>query len=273
LSNKTGRVILEPNINSWRRAVCGDLTSTFQKAADTAAPLKEYQARDPFFQSIHKAQFEKLPTISEPLTKEELAALQKGDKSRLPKQEPGTRPSSPLPYELSVDSSVIENGSKIQVRFKAGKERFGARSSGAPFIVYAETPKGLSVRHYTVAPGQELEDTWPADEYLLRIHGPNGFYRQYTSRPGNMSFRTWDRDDGNLAVEVTSAISAQLQLFNHYDNTSHTLTLTPNIPCEVIVEAAAQRGWYDVSIAGARAAGRVETGRWSITDPLFAAAT
>jgi phospholipase C len=39
LSHKTGREISEPNISSWRRAVCGDLTSSFKEYNNEKVPL------------------------------------------------------------------------------------------------------------------------------------------------------------------------------------------------------------------------------------------
>ena len=56
LSNKTGRVILEPNINSWRRAVCGDLTSAFEhersKYLCRGTFARTAQAGEPYTESL-----------------------------------------------------------------------------------------------------------------------------------------------------------------------------------------------------------------------------
>ena len=56
LSHKTGTKVEEPNINRWRRAVCGDLTSAFRPADDSPSSLTVLD-RDQFVTQIHKAQF------------------------------------------------------------------------------------------------------------------------------------------------------------------------------------------------------------------------
>jgi hypothetical protein len=51
------------------------------------------------------------------------------------------------------------------VRFESRKELFGQRAAEAPFIAYAFTSTGLTVRHYTVAADERLEDSWPLDAF------------------------------------------------------------------------------------------------------------
>src|SRR5690606_28219194 len=57
---------------------------------------------------------------------------------------------------------------------------FGKGSLGAPFNVYDLEDN----RSYTVSAGDKLTDSWPVKDfdngiYHLRVHGPNGFYREF----------------------------------------------------------------------------------------------
>src|SRR5687768_2403803 len=44
----------EPNISAWRRAVCGDLSSTFQPASAAPPDKLEFPLRDTVLEGIHK---------------------------------------------------------------------------------------------------------------------------------------------------------------------------------------------------------------------------
>ncbi|MEJ0105095.1 MAG: alkaline phosphatase family protein [Bacteroidota bacterium] len=89
LSNKFGRKIEESNISNWRRAICGDLSSTFQpyngEKIATPASLK----RDEVVEDIHKAKFKKVPSNYKKLTNEEIEQLKKDPQalSFMPRQE------------------------------------------------------------------------------------------------------------------------------------------------------------------------------------------
>ncbi|HZX74876.1 MAG TPA: phospholipase C, phosphocholine-specific, partial [Cyclobacteriaceae bacterium] len=87
LSQKTGKKIEETNINSWRRSVCGDLTTTFKPYDGEKINLPDFVHKTEFIESIHKAQFKDLPVTPKPLSGSELALLSKG----LKLQEKGTR--------------------------------------------------------------------------------------------------------------------------------------------------------------------------------------
>lgn len=70
LSNKTGKKVAEPNISAWRRTICGDLTSVFRPYHGEKIASPVFVKKDPFVESIHKAQFKKLPNDYKLLTKE-----------------------------------------------------------------------------------------------------------------------------------------------------------------------------------------------------------
>ncbi|MGE3316072.1 MAG: phosphocholine-specific phospholipase C, partial [Planctomycetaceae bacterium] len=134
LTHKLGRKVEEPNISQWRRAVCGDLTASFQPAAKPGDATVAFPPRDEFLESIHRAQFQELPKGYQELSPDQMAAIRRdpAKSSHLPSQEPGVRPSCPLPYELVVDGALNSARSQFTMKLDARKEIFGDRSEGSP---------------------------------------------------------------------------------------------------------------------------------------------
>ncbi len=109
----------------------------------------------------------------------------------MPRQEPGVRRSCPLPYELYVDGALNSDRTQFTIRMESRKDRFGERSAGCPFTIYAHVGNGdMQVRDYAVAAGDHLEDSWPLGDfadsnYRLQVHGPNGFFREFIGSPND----------------------------------------------------------------------------------------
>lgn len=293
LSHKLGKKVEEPNISRWRRAVCGDLTSAFQSPGKEDSPRLKFPPRDDFLQMIHNAKFKDLPTGPQALSSAELQNIRRDPKtSLLPRQEPGVRPSSPLPYELSVDGSLNAKRTHFEIQFEARKEVFGDRSAGSAFIVYALVAPGeMRVRNYAVEPGEKLEDSWPLGDfeggrYHLRVYGPNGFFREFK---GSMkdphvditfdycrSEKPADKLIG--AVQITSVnneTSATISLdVQSYGGSTSPVVIPPGHKKAITFESPKHDGWYDIVVRQGefekRYAGRVETGKWSTSDPAMA---
>ncbi len=291
-SHKTGKPIRENNITDWRRAICGDLTSSFQVAADFDPGQQEYLERDPFIEQIHRAQFKNNPDGYHPLSADELKQIHKNPKkSILPQQESGVRRSTPLPYQLSADGSLSMNNSEFKLRLAAGNERFGDRSAGAPFIVYADTQKGTTVRYYATRPGAFVEDTWPLSlfedgQYKFRVHGPNGFYREFSGSASapqiEISFDDLPRNsEGHVAINIVQGASSPTQTLTvtdmSYGQAPIQTTLAGATRQTLRISTKESSGWYDIRVTlkdhphfHKRYSGRVENGQWSVTDPAMA---
>jgi phospholipase C len=299
LTHKLGRKVEEPNISRWRRVVCGDLSASFQSSADARNATLSFPPRDEFLESIHQAQFKGLPSDFHPLSHEELERIRESPSSSslLPRQEPGTRPSSPLPYELDVAGWLDQTQTHFTIRFAVGDERFGPRAAGAPFSVYAiGSDAQVTVRNYAIQAGQQLRDGWalaefPNGRYQLRVYGPNGFFREFagTAHDPLVEIRVEDvRHEnqpatltGDISLGVTNrdaAKSVTIEIQDHaYGNPTQSRTVTSGQEAAVTVESRKSGGWYDFSCrvkepAGEffrRYAGRVETGRWSTSDPAI----
>ena len=288
LSHKTGKKVHEPNISSWRRAVCGDLTSCFSAADDAAPPLKALE-HDAFLEGIHKAQFKGLPTGYRALSEAEAAAL-KADgaaSSLLPRQELGTRRSCPLPYELSVIGTLSNDRKMFILQLSAGKTKFGERSAGAPFVVYAITNDGPGeCRNYAVEAGETVLHSWDLagtrGEYHLRVYGPNGFYREFAGNSQDtVSTVVQPLTNQRVTIGIVCSQDAQNREVSvrdlAYGNAEQHIRFEKGqLGTTVQVSAAASQGWYDVSVSVAdqpqfirRFAGRAETGEWSVSDPAI----
>jgi phospholipase C len=271
-----GKDVKDTNISAWRRLVGGDLTSVFRpyegEAIDVPPPLD----RDTTVEQIYSARFRERPTGGAALSKEEIARTNIGAL-----QEPGSRPSCPLPYELVVNGDV--RGGQLVLTMEARTDAFGAEAQGAPFNAYSYG-RELSCRAYAVRAGDVLRDALPVSSaYRVRVDGPNGFMREFT---GSSS------DDQAVAIEVTPvggrppSASIRIQLENRdeksaeaivrdesYAAPARRITLPPRRQTSVDVDASASLGWYDFTVRTEnvtwRFAGRVETGKWSVTDPAF----
>ena len=186
LSHKTGKKVEEPNINRWRRTVCGDLISAFRSADDSHASLTPPH-RDRFVSEIHRSQCKGLPTGVHALSESEIADLPRNPVGSplLPKQESGIRPSCPLPYELFVSGSLNSARNELVIRFQAKNDLFKDKAAGAPFTAYAfTTAGGLPIRASRRA-GDVILDSWKLADfanghYHVHVYGPNGYFWKFS---------------------------------------------------------------------------------------------
>jgi len=240
--------VMEPNIAPWRRAVCGDLTSCFDFKTPNHKPFAPLPSV-----AESAARASKLPETKPPTPATMVA----------PVQAKGTRPSRALPYALAVDGRIKDGAMTLSLA--------NSGSAAAVIHVYDRLKLDAVPRRYTVGPKAWLEDAWPAGAHDLWVLGPNGFHRRFAGT--------------DIGVEVTArAKDGAVQL---------TLTNSAKEPRILIVEGgpkpwrvplrtteaqtfATDHGWYDLTVRDAadatwlrRLAGRIETGRDSISDPLM----
>jgi phospholipase C len=303
LSHKTGKKVTEPNISEWRRTVCGDLSSVFRPYNGEKIENPEFVAREAFLESIHKAQFKKLPSDYKLLTADEIAQVNKDPHSSpyMPQQEKGIKPSSALPYQLYADGKLSADKKSFEIKFTASNKAFGDKALGSPFNVYApgkyatmadpQKMEDLRTWAYTVKAGDTLADVWPLhefenSEYHLRTYGPNGFFREYKGNAadplvdvaceyeqlggkltGNTTLKLTNHSDKAQTVTVTD---------HGYKTGDHKVPLKAGASASFALNLSKSHGWYDFSIRvegfksfAKRFAGRVETGKSSFSDPLM----
>lgn len=303
---KTGKEIKESNISDWRRTVCGDLTSAFRPYNGEKLTPLSFLDRDSSAESIHKAQFKKLPDAFKKVTAADVATIGK-DKFParwMPKQEPGTKPSCALPYDLHVDGRLSEDRKFFEMRFGVDDRLFKDNTAGSPFTVYApghyqsladsHTTEAARSWNYAVKAGDTLTDNWAVNNfeggnYHLRAYGPNGFYREFkggTNDPGIIVDASFELKNGQRTGNLKLTFSlygnkAPLNVEvadNSYKTGSKEMIIQREsfAPQTMTLELAKSHNWYDVSIKvngypgyEQRYAGRVETDRAGVTDPLM----
>lgn len=263
--------VQESNISDWRRTVCGDMTSIFRPYHGEKYPLPEYLNRDETITEIHRARSKPKPSFGNPLTRQEVR-----EHSVAEFQESGTRPSCPLPYELEANSR--RNQDKLEVTFTAKETRFGAKAAGSPFNLISYKDGGFC-RSYAVKPGTTVVDVIPVanDEYDFRIDGPNGFLREFQGTLSKTHLHVIaEESEGRLVIHV----------FNSGDEACEMRLVDKSYgrkPIHSVIEVdhsdiygfdlLDSHGWYDFEIqepgARHRFAGRIETGKWSRTDPAM----
>jgi phospholipase C len=250
--------VAEPNISPWRRAVCGDLTSIF----DFTNPNLGVPAGipDPRRDATRSAAIQgqvapRAPAAAQPLL-----------------QEPGVRPSRPLPYDLAVTEVQADEGIRLT---------FHARGAGAVFHVYDRLRLDRLPRRYTVEAGKQLTGTWAGrgddGAYDLWILGPNGFHRHFAGCRQDRALAeriAWrfDRVAERVAARIVGEAALEIRP-NAYLEHHRAWRSSPGGP-RPAWQLHQTGGWYDLSLTGRdapgfvrRIAGRLETGNPSFSDP------
>ncbi|MGS0894331.1 phosphocholine-specific phospholipase C [Burkholderia stagnalis] len=266
--------VQEPNISPWRRAVCGDLTSAFNFRTPNGSPTTSLPAPTKAAADAQHVQQSLLGAVPVP----SVSAQQ------MPAQPAGTRPSRALPYELHTSANADVSGGLLWLTFS------NTGTAGAVFHVYDKLHLDRAPRRYTVEAGKQLSDSWSvvaddAGNYDLWVLGPNGFLREFQ---GNVA-KAASGPVPEIRVCYDPANDAVYLTIMNVGNAASQVTVTSNayrtdgpwsyaVPAGMQVEPywtlGASSGWYDFTLAAEnglvrRFAGRVETGKDSISDPAM----
>jgi phospholipase C len=271
--------VKEPNISAWRRSVAGDLTSAFNFSDPDDSEF--YEDLPNTVELADRAR--ELPGRTTPPTP---------DLPELPVQAWGIRPSRALPYELHAHAKARAKADAVTLLFA------NTGSAGAVFHVYDRLHLDRIPRRYTVAAGHELGGEWDLrdDEgtYDLWVLGPNGFHRHFTGDVSPYKYR--GKRQGSPEPEI------RIEYERRRDGLCLTLVNRGDAPCTFRLVANAYHhrfdpitfrvgarkdrdqflhlkhsaNWYDFSVRvvelpdySRRFAGRVETGRHSLSDPAM----
>ena len=249
-----------PAISAWHRAVCSDLVSAFDFAgtADPQSPRLPDASGAERALAVHKGRPKlELPRGAAPLF-----------------QELGVRPSRALPYALEVGFDAGPEGVRLDF-LNTGR-------AGAVFHVYDKTDLERGPRRYTVEAGKTLSDVWrPAADgrHDLWVLGPNGFLRSFQGGPPTRepALQLTVQQVPSSGAVVTrlrnrTAVPVKVQINDAYGR-STTVDVAGHRSQTTTWPLAATQGWYDLTFAAGdfehRLAGRLETGRDSISDPLM----
>ena len=290
IEKKTGKKVIEENIGTWRRAVCGNLTSVF-RAADDIPPKDGLRVdRNEYIEQIYMAKEKQLPSDYIMLSDSDVRNLQKSNKllEGVPEQEKGTKPACAIPYNLSLNCKTQKDTKAVElmIRCHAGLSR--TKKIAAPFQVYdlkalVNNAKG-SCYDFTVTEGEKL--SYPvkqaSNDYHLKAYAPNGFYREFKGSMGELSdleiavhqigstteLQWTIQNPTNEKLQITIVDNAYKREAFQFNLKKNTKTFSLNV--------ASSAGWYDHSITiegypsfEQRFAGHVENGKVSTTDPLM----
>jgi len=244
----------EPNISSWRRSICGDLTSAFDFAGTTDRHV---------------------PKIALPEGSAGKAPIHVPSAQSMPTQEAGVRPARALGYAWTVEHRLEEGVSRIAIT--------NTGNNGAAFLIYDGLDREAAPRRYAVSARQRIVDQWTlapsGDAYHRRIHGPNGYVAAMRGFADDTLEASVHGLAGVRAVEVvltnTGSKPVDCRVTNAYaDGQGQALTLAPGARGTLTLELSASAGWYDVAITThetprylRRYAGHHEDGRPSTSDP------
>jgi phospholipase C len=269
--------VKEPNISPFRRAVCGDLTSAFNFATPNTEALPTLTGR------TTKADADKLRADQQALAQVALPL-----DPQLPRQATGTRPSRALPYELHTSARADVIKGQMRLIFKnSGK-------AAAVFHVYDKLNLDRLPRRYMVEPGKTLDDTWnPTTDnsgfYDLWVLGPSGYHRHFKGdlnrlraggAPNPEVQVCYDIANGNVYLEMlnggggTCKFTVRAKAYR--DDGPWNATVNGGGKAEQLWVLASSGQWYDFAVTCdadpafyRRFAGRVETGKHSVSDPAM----
>jgi phospholipase C len=252
--------VMEPNISPWRRSVCGDLTSAFdfQRPNDRrlARPLPATRVLAERAKALAKK-------VSPPAPRDVVP----------PVQTAGPRPSRALPYALEVNALATASG--VDIGF------LNRGAAGAVLHVYDRLNLAAIPRRYTLDAGHSLEGHWPGAPYDLWILGPNGFHRQIKGSGAADGDPMVSLDVDQTRTRATLRIASLVQPRRFKVAATGPLngwsaTAGPDRDARRSFSLGPTRGWYDLTVTCEedpaflrRLAGRIETGRDSITDPAM----
>lgn len=310
LSAKTGEPLRETNISTWRRTICGNLSSVFSPYGGEKIAYPTPVDKQAFIKSIYNAKFKELPSGYKALEPGEVQQVNQNQAASpvMPAQEPGTRDSCALPYELQVSGGLDKAGKAFSVKFQASDSAFGQKSAGAPFNVSAPgnylraeadpaSPVYEACRSwvYAVAAGDTLEDSWPLSafeggNYGIEVYGPNGFFRSFrgnekdpvlviedayepgTSGPGALADKLLVKVRNNGAAGTIKVGMTDLG----YGAGRQQKDISAGSQVTFVADTGNSHGWYDFTIRAEgygefeqRFAGRVETGALRRSDPVM----
>jgi phospholipase C len=259
--------VMEPNISDWRRAVCGDLTSAFDfKSPNLAWTSLALPDTADYMQRVARS-------LASP-------SLKIPGQQAPSRQDPGQRPSRPLPYRLSADARVEKGRLLIDLVNGGG--------TGAVFQVYDASDSAGPWR-FTVGAGERYaaghwNSARPLEAYDLIVHGPNGFYRRFAGRTAqDLSVTLTETAAGDVVVNLANP-GAELRGIEVAMDDSYPVAdgglrrrrvvVGPGQSAQIAWSLTASDHWYSLTVSAEGLphflrgfAGHAETGSASRTDP------
>ncbi len=297
LHRKTGKQLKSEQISTWRRAVCGDMTSVFRPYHGEKLHSPNPLLRDKVINHIQQVKNNPKQEKPHPLKDADIAKINRyhafdpSSSALMAEQERGTKPACALPYHLMVDAHLNAAKTSVVLNFATDE-----RSVGAPFNVSAlNIYSGEQGRNWYVAvkANHSLEDNWEINafaqgKYDLSVHGPNGFYRRFSGSKAdpnllvNCRFEQQGiskKNSGNLQLLLENKENRLLEIIVADDvyNVNHKIIkLAAGAKKIITLNLKKHHHWYNflIRVNGFELykkhyAGHVEIGKESVTDPYM----
>lgn len=239
--------VAEPNISTWRRQVCGDLTSAFDfTTSNNAFPTLPNTAT---LASQADNQCANLPLPKAPAMP-----------NPLPTQEAGQRPLRVQPYKLDCWLTSDLAAGRVWVNWSNG----GSKAAGLQINCDNYRTDGPWV--YNVTAGQTSKDyfsvvKYGAGYYDLEVHGPNQFFRRFI---GYLSAKAWNNQPEpdiqlltngvgqpvTINFKNTTTVAASYKVTQRNGDNSATRNWTIAVPAGQTVTQTfpTENDWYDYGI-------------------------
>lgn len=297
IERKTGKAVKSDMISSWRRNICGDLTSVFKPYHGEKTDKPQPLVRDQVLDHIQQLKSKPKQNIPASLSSDVIHQINtSSDLKNIPevsKQEKGFKLACALPYHLKADAALNAQKNKLIASFETLKY-----SSGVPFNVSAQNTyngeQGANW-YYAVKSGDKLTDSWNMDlfdqgKYELSVQSANGFYRKFKGNQrdpdlivicdptqNNGSGKSKPRLSVNLFNEGKQALKVQIYDDKYHTGNNKVWLVKPKSNLSFEMDLKSSSGWYNFKIKAEgfetylrHYAGHIETGSDSITDPLMA---
>jgi phospholipase C len=249
-----------PAISPWHRAVCGDMLSAFDFVSpNDPVPSALPDARD---SAARVAEAENRPRPVPPAQPQKLF------------QEQGSRLSRAVPYVLHAQARREDGSLVVSFRNEGG--------AGAVFHVYDRTHLERIPRRYTVEAGRSLTDRWEAaNGYDLWVLGPNGFVREFAGTAGApaievaLAYQPSERTiEFQFANHSEKPVTLSLESGVYRPVTPRTVEVSAHGSPSLRWDVSGSGNWYDLILSAGpdfvcRFAGRLETGKNGISDPMM----
>lgn len=256
--------VLCENISPWRRAMTGDLTSAF----DFNNP--DYTWPDlPDTSNYTRESVDECRNLPYPEVPSEQV---------FPVQEIGVRISRALPYQFTT-SDIVGDNMLVLVIANEG-------ISGAPFVLYDHLKLGQEggIRKYAIEGGKRVQDNLLfSSNYHFSLYGANGYFRDFRGTSADKVFLSasllYDVSGRNVIItlqnrgvtDVTCVVSDTI-----YNNNTQEVTVSGGQRMSREYNVEPFGNWYDITVEASnsfarRFAGRMETGKDTISDPAMAA--
>ena len=226
-----------PHISPWRRALCGDLTSTLNLSRPDDPWPSSVPRSAVYFKGWGSA--DALPPAVQTLPGQERRA--------------NARPACALPYRVAVQGAIQGDAKQFALDF------INNGTAAAAFIVYSGL-RSDGPWHYSVAPAQRIDQevwNWGGGEYHLAVQGPNGFAREFWGRLGagtprvEVSLSEQPQAQGvQLLLRNLGASAQRVQLRDlaYGDRSVQTLDLAPGQQRTLARSLLTSQGWYDIGL-------------------------